>query len=119
MNIDYQKRIRKAFQMFDIYLPVHEFGVEELAQTIELLVSKLKYAAQAIQLRDDRKIRIPDINSEETLVAIINDLKHYLKTREFHKYPMLEDFNDVLNRFIVKWKLDGDQHSYASLPGER
>ena len=56
------------------------------------------------------------IDTPERLVCVLNDLKHYLKSRKFYKYPMLEDFNDMLNQFIMKWRLDGDQHVYATMP---
>jgi len=63
------------------------------------------------------KNKIVPIETPKELVSVIDDLKHYLKYRDFHKHEMLEDFNDVLNRFIIKWKLDGSQHDYATIPG--
>jgi len=57
-----------------------------------------------------------NIDSPEVLVNVIDELKYRLKCRTVHEYPMLESFDAALNKFIVWWELDGDQHSFATLP---
>lgn len=65
-----------------------------------------------------------EIDSRKALINALNVLKIGLKARVCvdltgdNADPMLEDFNSMLNKFIIKWKLDGDPHDFASLPKE-
>ncbi|MEA3225035.1 MAG: hypothetical protein U9Q07_03730 [Planctomycetota bacterium] len=68
------------------------------------------------------RIIIPTIVSRNMLVRVVDELKYCLKGRLERgiatetRDPMLEDFNDLLNNFIVKWKLGEDSHNFAVLP---
>ena len=65
-------------------------------------------------------MKISDINSRETLVSVVDELKYRIKSGiiKDKKDPMIDDFNDLLNKFIFCWGLDKDQHSFAKLPNE-
>jgi hypothetical protein len=62
-------------------------------------------------------MNIPEIKNNIDLVSIIDELKHRIKplTIKPNGTLMGQSFNDLLNKFIDEWKLDGDQHSFASL----
>lgn len=53
-----------------------------------------------------------DIRTDDDLIEVLNDLKHYLKIGQPFS-PMRGEFNDLLNRFIKKHELDGDPHAFA------
>src|SRR4051812_30027339 len=60
---------------------------------------------------------IPPITDNKILIEIIDELKHSLKScSPPEQTGMMRDFNDILNSFITKHKLDSDPHSHASLP---
>jgi len=60
---------------------------------------------------------IPDIGNRHVLVAIVDEMKYRLKegftVRPID--PMLLEFNHLLDEFIARWELDGDQHSFARI----
>ena len=56
-----------------------------------------------------------EIKDDAKLVAIIDDIKHYIKAGVPYS-PLRKDFNEVLNVFIEKWHLDEDPHNHATLP---
>lgn len=49
------------------------------------------------------------IKTDEELVTIINDLKHYLKAGIPYS-PMRGEFNDMLSEFIARHRLDTEPH---------
>lgn len=58
---------------------------------------------------------IPDIYTDVQLVETVDELKFRLKTSTALS-KMRYDFLTRLNQFIKDWGLDGDPHTYATLP---
>lgn len=54
--------------------------------------------------------------SVNDLVAAIDELKYQLKDPGVSTHPMAIEFNNLLNKFIVRWSLGMDQHSFAVIP---
>jgi hypothetical protein len=59
-----------------------------------------------------------DIKTDEDAVAVINDLKHYLKARHQLKgiTPICDSLEEAVNVVIKQFHLDTDPHSFASFP---
>jgi hypothetical protein len=55
------------------------------------------------------------LDTDEDLVRLICDLKHYLKGG-FPYSKLRREFNDMLNRFIIDNSLNRDKDLFASLP---
>lgn len=58
-----------------------------------------------------------DIKTDLNAIEIINELKYYLKAREPNA-KIAEELNHQLDVIILKYQLDQDKHSFASLPKE-
>lgn len=59
-----------------------------------------------------------DITCRKELVAVVNELKHRLKSSYAFRDPMAQDLNTHLNKFIDRWQLNWDPHVFAKLPPE-
>ena len=54
--------------------------------------------------------------SVNDLVAAIDELKYQLKDPGVNTHPMAVEFNELINKFIVRWSLGTDQHTFACIP---
>ena len=54
--------------------------------------------------------------SVNDLVAAIDELKYQLKDPGVNTHPMAVEFNELLNKFIVRWSLGMDHHTFACVP---
>jgi hypothetical protein len=76
------------------------------------LISDLNYRLSVLERRYKR------MQGELTplsLVDTVDDLKHRLKPGASHN-RMLKEFNDMLNDFLHRWKLDTDKDMFATWP---
>lgn len=56
-----------------------------------------------------------DIKTDDDLLAVLCDLKHYLKGGIPYS-PLRADFNDAINGFLRRHRLDTDPQAFASMP---
>lgn len=76
------------------------------------LISDLNYRLEVLERRYKR------MQGELTplsLVDTIDDIKHRIKPGVSHN-KMLTEFNDLLNDFLHRWKLDTDKDMFATWP---
>lgn len=55
------------------------------------------------------------IKNDNDLVDVLDELKHQIK-EGVRVGPMCREFNEVLNKFISQWRLDGNPHVFAEWP---
>lgn len=55
------------------------------------------------------------IKNDNDLVDALDELKHQIK-EGVRVGPMCRAFNEVLNKFIAQWHLDGNPHVFAEWP---
>lgn len=67
------------------------------------------------------KVRIPDLETDEQIVAVVDELCHRLKTgvpsNEFWS-AIRSSLNSHLRGFVIENELSGDPHMHASLPSD-
>ena len=62
------------------------------------------------------KVNIPPILGGDSLVFVLDELKHQLKPGVAMGNPLCKSFNEMLNGFLARWALDRDQHSFVAWP---